>query len=71
MKAANFGVCLNCIDGRLQLPVIEWIQENYDIDYVDMVTEPGMIEKISKSKDAPLDDIVKKILSTPVKIGLV
>lgn len=35
-------VCLNCIDGRIQLPVIHWIKENYAVDYVDMITAPGM-----------------------------
>ena len=35
-------VSLNCIDGRVQLPVIQWIKEHYAADYVDMITEPGM-----------------------------
>ncbi|MFC1480466.1 carbonic anhydrase [Candidatus Omnitrophota bacterium] len=36
------AVCLNCIDGRVQLPVIQWIKDNYETDYVDMITEPGI-----------------------------
>lgn len=36
------AVCLNCMDGRVQLPVIHWIKENHDVDFVDMVTEAGM-----------------------------
>jgi len=36
------AICLNCIDGRVQLPVIEWIKQNYGVDHVDMITEPGM-----------------------------
>lgn len=35
-------VCLNCMDGRVQIPVIHWIQQTYDADYVDMITAPGM-----------------------------
>lgn len=38
----KYVTCLNCIDGRAQLPVIQWITLNYQVDYVDMVTEPGM-----------------------------
>ncbi|HIH69534.1 MAG TPA: hypothetical protein HA299_02765 [Methermicoccus shengliensis] len=30
------------MDGRVQLPVIHWIKENYAVDYVDMITEAGM-----------------------------
>ena len=36
------AVCLNCIDGRVQLPAINWIKNNNAIDCVDMITEPGM-----------------------------
>jgi len=39
---SKFATCLNCIDGRVQIPVINWITNNYEIDYVDMVTEAGM-----------------------------
>ena len=30
------------MDGRVQLPVIHWIKENYAVDYVDMITTAGM-----------------------------
>ncbi len=46
----KFVACLNCIDGRVQLPVISWIKQNYDIDYVDMITEPG-IDKLLIEKE--------------------
>jgi len=36
------ATCLNCMDGRVQLPVINWIRENYKIDNVDVITEAGM-----------------------------
>lgn len=36
------ATCLSCMDGRIQLPVIFWIKENYKVDHVDMITEPGM-----------------------------
>jgi len=38
----KFGVCLTCIDGRIQLPTIKWITQNYNVNYVDIITEPGM-----------------------------
>lgn len=38
----RFATCLNCFDGRVQIPVIDWITQNYDVDYVDMITEAGM-----------------------------
>ena len=39
---SKFATCLNCMDGRAQLPLINWIKERYSVDYVDMITEAGM-----------------------------
>lgn len=30
------------MDGRIQLPIIHWLQEKYNVSYVDTITEPGM-----------------------------
>lgn len=39
------------MDGRVQLPVIEWIKENYHVDFVDVITEAGMDSVLSKQED--------------------
>lgn len=54
----TFATCLNCMDGRVQLPVINWIVENYNIKYVDMITKPG-IDGFLANKDSNIHDIVK------------
>jgi hypothetical protein len=41
MEHGKFGTAINCMDGRTQLPVIAWMKKNADVDYVDMITEPG------------------------------
>ena len=38
----RFGTALNCIDGRTQIPVTQWLKAHYHLDYVDLITEPGM-----------------------------
>lgn len=40
-NAFRFGTAINCIDGRAQEPVIRWLKENYYLDYIDLITEPG------------------------------
>ena len=55
-----FATCLNCIDGRVQLPVINWIIENYDINYVDMITEAG-IDRFLADESSNIYGILKKI----------
>ena len=37
----SFCTVINCMDGRIQLPVIEYLQERFNVDYVDSITEPG------------------------------
>ncbi len=37
----SFCTAINCMDGRVQLPVIRFLQKRFDVDYVDAITEPG------------------------------
>ena len=42
MKAQyKFGTAINCIDGRTQQPITNYIKQNYAVDIVDMITFPG------------------------------
>ena len=41
MAEGTFGTAINCMDGRTQLPVINWMKKQYGFDYIDMITEPG------------------------------
>lgn len=49
MSHGKFGTAINCIDGRTQLPVVEWLKKNYNLDYVDMITEPGADKILSQN----------------------
>jgi len=57
----KFTTCLNCIDGRAQLPAINWIIDNYAVKYVDMITEPGMDGLLAEKPLNELSEILKKI----------
>jgi len=41
MDGSRFVTAINCMDGRVQMPVLEWMRREYGADYVDMVTEAG------------------------------
>lgn len=41
MEKGKFVTAINCMDGRVQLPVIEYLKSEFGADYVDMITEPG------------------------------
>lgn len=57
---SEFVTCLNCIDGRVQLPVINWILKNYDVKYVDMITAPG-VDGVLSNRNNDVNDILEKI----------
>jgi hypothetical protein len=47
----KFVMAINCMDGRTQLPIIEWLKKEYGATYVDMITEPGPNKIPAENKD--------------------
>lgn len=56
----KFVTCINCMDGRAQLPVINWIQKDCSAEYVDMITEAGADGYPVKQNPIP-DAVLNKI----------
>lgn len=44
----RFGTALNYIDGRTQIPIIQWLKEKFSLDYIDLITEPGVDKVLSQ-----------------------
>jgi len=59
---SKFGTAISCIDGRIQLPVLNWIKKNYSIDFVDIVTEPGPDKTLSEKNIDSIAQIKAKVL---------
>ena len=38
------------MDGRIQLPIIQWLKEKHGASYVDTITEPG-VDKLFSNTD--------------------
>ena len=51
MNDGKFATAINCMDGRVQIPVINWLKRHYGVDYVDMITEPGPERVLAEGKD--------------------
>lgn len=60
MSANQFVTAINCMDGRVQIPVIEYMKTMYDVKYIDMITEPGPIMTLSKNRDRTVVESIKK-----------
>lgn len=62
MSHGKFATAINCMDGRAQLPVIEYLKNKLGVDYVDMITEPGPVKALSENRDrGVLESIQKRI----------
>ena len=60
MDNKKFATVINCMDGRVQAPVVKWIISKFAADFVDVVTEPGPNKILSENKDIALIESIKK-----------
>ncbi len=63
----NFGTAINCIDGRVQGPVADWVKLHGHVRYVDMITEPGVDKELSQGKKEIVYALYEKIRITVEK----
>jgi hypothetical protein len=66
MKKYKFATALNCMDGRVQIPIIEFLKKKFKVDYIDMITEPG-IDKILAEGNKELISWIKVKIKISVK----
>ncbi len=59
--ASTFATVINCMDGRVQNPVNEWMKAKTGADYIDVITEAGP-DKIMASTATASRLILKRIL---------
>lgn len=57
---SKFATVINCMDGRTQLPVIEWVKNHSGVDYVDTITEAGPVKLLAENSDSTLVNSIKK-----------
>ena len=49
----SFCTAINCMDGRVQIPVIKFLQDRFGTKYVDVITEPGPNRILDEESDGP------------------
>ena len=59
MAEGKFATSVSCMDGRIQIPLAKWIKENHSIDFVDVITEPGIDRMVAENLD--LESIKNKV----------
>ena len=51
MADGTFATSISCMDGRIQTPISEWIKENFPVNFVDTITEPGVDKVLVENPD--------------------
>jgi hypothetical protein len=60
MGDKRFATAINCMDGRVQMPVFIYLTDTYGVDYVDMITEPGPIRILAQNEEKTIIESIKK-----------
>ena len=67
----RFAVLLNCIDGRTQQPLLDWVRRELDVTYVDVVTEPGVDAVLARGDDWTVQALLDKVCVSRLAHGAV
>jgi hypothetical protein len=58
----NFCTAINCMDGRVQLPVNRYLRQRFGVEYVDTITEAGPNLILGQRQDPALvQGILKRV----------
>ncbi len=67
MASETFATAINCIDGRVQIPVIEYMKRRFAVDFVDIITEPGPNKILAENADKISIDSIKRRVKISVE----
>ena len=62
MSGSSFGTAINCIDGRVQEPVINWMKKNRNVDFIDLITLEGPDRILFEGFPDRINILKKKVL---------
>lgn len=57
------GTSIACMDGRIQEPLREWVRVQYEVDYVDTITLPGIDRVVAENTNI---DLVREMATLSV-----
>lgn len=69
MGAGKFVTVINCMDGRVQRPVSDWMINKFSADYVDTITEAGPDGLMGTKIPGLIDSIKARVLVSVEKHG--
>ncbi len=61
MHKIKFATAINCMDGRTQEPIIDWVKQRFNVDFVDLITEPGPDKILSEGPIELINSIKNRV----------
>ncbi|WP_163527672.1 carbonic anhydrase [Halobacillus ihumii] len=61
MSDSKFATAINCMDGRVQQPVFEWMKEQFSVEYIDMITEAGPNKVLLEGTEREVESIQSRV----------
>jgi len=62
----TFVTAINCMDGRTQEPIINFMKQRFKVDYVDMINEPGPVKALAGNDNL---DFLKKLADIELQVS--
>lgn len=62
MAEGSFATAINCMDGRTQRPVMDWLTEQFKVDHVDAITDPGVDKILTAGTPEQIESIKNRVL---------
>ncbi len=68
VEGKTFGTAVGCMDGRGQLPVVDYVRKRWRVDYVDNITDAGIVRHIAHTHNNDyLQSIKTKVVDVSVE----
>ncbi len=64
----SFCTAVTCMDGRIQLPGIQYLQKHFGAEHVDTITEPGPVNILANQTDPKLVQSILNRINISVKV---
>lgn len=63
----KFCTAINCMDGRIQIPVIKYLREKFDVEFVDIISEAGPNGILAKQENPALIESILNRLKISIE----
>lgn len=62
----SFATMICCMDGRIQLPAIKYLQNRFEVDFIDNITTAGPVGILSQQQDSVQTNAIEKLVKVSV-----